>query len=158
MSSLLNTFTVLFFACLFFGQATPCGPRISTAEVVRFLAPPYPRAAKDNRIIGTTVSEVSVAGDGSISDVRTVRAHPVFETYVKDALKQWRFRPTVHEYKLKVSIIFAFDEACEGTDKDPITSETHVSADLPTAVHVVTGLKCLELHSNAIKNADSPGL
>ena len=113
--------------------------------VVKFVAPAYPRAAKDQRISGKTITRVSVGRDGSVKELNTVLAHPIFKQYVLDALSQWQFKPAVHEYALEITCLFELDQAkCEGTDLHPITSETHVSAELPSVVHIRTGLQCIE--------------
>jgi hypothetical protein len=97
---------------------------------------------------GTAVAEISVARDGSLS-VQRIQAHPVFEKPVRDALERWRFGPAGQEEKLQVTVRFEFDETWEGTDKHPLTAETRVSAELPSMVHVVTGLKGLEVTNSS---------
>jgi Gram-negative bacterial TonB protein C-terminal len=99
-------------------------------------------------MMGKTVSEISVGLDGSVRDVQTVRAHPVFANPVRDALKQWRFRPGQLEYELEMTVSFVFDDACEGSDKHPITAESRVSAEFPNLVHIVTSLPCKEVSSS----------
>jgi hypothetical protein len=99
-------------------------------------------------MMGKTVSEISVGLDGSVRDVQTVRAHPVFANPVRDALKQWRFRPGQLEYELEMTVSFEFDDACEGSDKHPITAESRVSAEFPNLVHIVTSLPCKEVSSS----------
>jgi TonB family protein len=119
-------------------QAPTSELEASSAVVVRFVAPPYPRVAKDNRMMGTTVSELSVALDGSVSGVRTIQAHKIFENAVTSALKQWHFKPQNQRYKLEVTVRFEFDDGRNCTNQ----SETLVSADLPNFVRVKTGLPC----------------
>lgn len=110
-------------------------------SIVSFVAPPYPRAAKDQRIQGTTVTRITVAPDGTVTAATTVSAHPVFEKYVVDALKQWRFKASSQEHTFEVTCRFEFyDEDC----KKALTPETLVSAELPTLVRVKTGLQCIE--------------
>ena|SRR5215467_3371191 len=144
MKTLLGGLAISLFGLFFLGQAPSPMPNSSDPIVVKFVAPPYPRAAKDQRMMGKAVSEISVGLDGSVRDVQTVRAHPVFANPVKDALKQWRFRPGNQEYELEITVSFEFDDACEGSDKHPITAESRVSADFPNLVHIVTSLPCTE--------------
>jgi TonB family protein len=145
MKTLLGSLAILFFALFIFGQAPSSSADSSDAVVMKFVAPPYPRKARDSRIVGTTVSEISVGLDGSVRKVRTIRAHQAFESPVSDALKEWRFRPGKQEYKLEITVSFEFDDACAGTDKHPLTSETRVSAEFPTLVHIVTSPQCVEV-------------
>jgi TonB family protein len=116
---------------------------------VTFVAPAYPRAAKDQRIMGTTLTAVTVTSEGHVADAKTVRAHPVFADYVLSALRQWQFRPSHTAHKLNVTVEFELlDDCSEGTDKHPITSETYVSAELPTVVHVRTAARCVETYNS----------
>src|SRR6266404_3618278 len=150
MKTLLGGFTILLFGLFSLGQASTSNS--SDPIVVKFVAPPYPRAAKDQRMMGTTVSEISVGTDGSVRDVQAIRAHPVFASPVRDALKQWRFRAGNQEYRLEMTVSFEFDDACEGTDKHPITAESRVSAEFPNLVHIVTSLPCKEVSTSDRKD------
>jgi hypothetical protein len=95
--------------------------------------------------MGKTLTRLTINRDGLVTEAKTIVAHRVFEDYVLEALKQWRFKPTDHEYTLEVTCLFEFTEGkCEGSDLHPITSETHVSAELPTVVNIRTGLQCIE--------------
>jgi len=114
-------------AALLFAQA-PVTAEKDMPALVTFVAPAYPRAAKDKRIMGTTLTRITVNGDGTVTEAKTIRAHPVFEDYVLEALKQWRFKPSDQEHAFQVTCSFEIVDECEGTDKHPITSETHVSA------------------------------
>jgi TonB family protein len=108
-----------------------------------FVAPAYPRAAKDLRIMGTTVTHIIINRDGVVTHVTTIKGHPVFVGYVVEALKKWRFKPSDQQHTLEVTCSFELrSDKCEGTNKHPITSETHVSAELPTIVHIETGVQC----------------
>jgi TonB family protein len=99
--------------------------------------------------MGKTLTHITVNRDGAVTEVKTISAHPVFENYVLEALKQWRFKPSAQEHTLQVTCPFEFmDDKCEGTYKHPVTSETHVSADLPTVVHIKAGLQCLEISNS----------
>lgn len=124
---------------------TPDPADIDVPAVINFVAPSYPRAAKDNRIMGTTLTDITVSAEGRVSDAKIISAHPLFANYVLSALKQWRFRASHAEYHLKVTVQFdLLDDCSEGTDKHPLTSETFVSAELPGIVHVRTAARCIE--------------
>lgn len=116
------------------------------AELVHFVAPAYPRAAKDQRIMGTTVTRVTVRTDGAVGAATTVRSHPIFENYVLEALKQWKFKPSSHEHTLEITCSFEFyDEDCD----KPLTPETSVSAELPTMIRIRSGLQCVQASTSA---------
>jgi TonB family protein len=122
-------------AAILFAQA-PVAAEKDMSAVVTFVALAYPRAAKGKRILGTTLTRITVNRDGTVTEVKTISAHSVFEAYVLGALQQWRFKPSDQEHTLQVTSSFEFDDKCEGTNQHPTTSETHVSAELPTVVHV----------------------
>lgn len=105
----------------------------------------YPRAAKNQRIQGKTLTRITINRDGAVTEAKTISAHAVFEEYVVKALRQWRFKPSDEEHTLQVTCLFEFDDECEGTDIHPITAETHVSAELPTVVHIKTDSPCVEI-------------
>ena len=141
MSVALSTLT---FASLLFAQAPPTAENDIPA-VVTFVAPAYPRTARDQRRMGKTLTRVTVNRDGTVTGGKTISANPVFEGYVLEALRQWRFKPSDQEHTLQVTCSFELiDDKCEGTNQHPITSETHVSAELPTVVHIKTGVQCVE--------------
>jgi TonB family protein len=71
--------------------------------VIRFVAPAYPRAAKDSRIYGKTITVIVVGRDGVVTQAQTVVAHPVFEQQVLEALKQWRFARSDQEHRFQVT-------------------------------------------------------
>jgi|GEM_PF-2457824 len=119
----------------------PCAQAalINRLQVKKFVAPPYPVAARKNRMQGTTVAEVLVRPDGTTSFVRMVMAHSVFRDYVEAALKQWTFEPAQTSGDLKVTVSFKLD-GCDETRAES-SIETHVEANLPNFVEVRT---CLE--------------
>jgi TonB family protein len=133
---------ILIFTAMFLAQPDSIDKTIPA--VLTFVAPAYPRAAKDRRIMGKTVTQILVNRDGVVTEVKTISANPVFESQVVEALKKWRFQSSDREHTIQVVYSFEFDDECEGTNKHPITPETHVSAELPTVVHIKTGLQCLE--------------
>jgi TonB family protein len=112
-----------------------------TPRLVHFVAPPYPRQAKDQSLIGTASFMVTVAKSGTVSAVKTISSHPVFEKPVTDAIAQWRFEPAAEVYNFAVTFTFEFyDEPCD----KPLTPETRVVADLPTSVTIRTGQQCVK--------------
>ena len=135
-------------ASLVFAQS-PSVSEKDVPTVLTFVAPAFPRAAKDQRKMGKTITRIKISAEGSVTEVKTVSANVVFENYVLEALKQWRFQPSEKEHVLEVTCSFEFiQNECEGTNLHPMTSETYVSAELPTVVHIKTGLQCLETNNS----------
>jgi hypothetical protein len=60
-------------------------------------------------------------------------------------VKNWRFEPSERTHKIQVTFSFELKNAeCEGTDKHSERQEIHVSAELPTLVHIQAGVQCVE--------------
>ena len=114
-----------------------------TPAVTTFVAPPYPQAARNARTEAKTLTRIAVNRDGVVTKAETISAHPVFQTEVWVALKQWRFKPSRREHTLQVTCIFEFTdyERCNGAARPP-TLETHISAELPAVVHIKTDVPC----------------
>jgi TonB family protein len=142
MSARTSIVTLLFAPLL--GAQAPATAENDTPVVVRFVAPAYPKAAKDARIAGVTTTQVFVDRDGVVTSTKTIVAHRVFEDYVLEALKQWRFKATGQVQTLRISCRFELMPECEDGNKSPTASETYVSAELPTVVHIKTRLPCFE--------------
>ena len=75
--------------------AEPAPVRRSTPVGVRTPQPEYPRAAIRAGITGEVTVEISIAADGSVSNVRVVRAQPrgEFERGVTQTVRNWQFEP-----------------------------------------------------------------
>src|SRR4051794_15005160 len=82
----------------FLRAQTPIRIDSDVPAVVTFVAPAYPRIAKDGRIMGTTVTDITVSAEGRVSDAKIISAHPVFANYVLSALRQWQFRASQGEH------------------------------------------------------------
>ena len=67
----------------------------SSLERVRYVAPEYPRDARERGISGWVDLEFTVMPDGSVADVTIVSAEPVgvFEQAAIQAVSRWRYRP-----------------------------------------------------------------
>jgi protein TonB len=58
-------------------------------------APVYPAIAQSARVSGVVVLEAVIAEDGSVRDVRVLRSIPLLDQAAIDAVRQWRFTPTL---------------------------------------------------------------
>ncbi|MEZ4221296.1 MAG: energy transducer TonB [Polyangiaceae bacterium] len=59
--------------------------------------PPYPSEARAGGVEGTVTVRFLVSRAGSVSDVRVVQGHPLLNSAVISAVKQWRFQPGTFE-------------------------------------------------------------
>lgn len=82
--------------------AEPVGParvRVGGAvrepRKVRHVAPVYPPLAVAARVQGSVRLECVIGEDGRVSDVVVVQGHPLLEAAAVEAVRQWRYRPTL---------------------------------------------------------------
>lgn len=91
-------------------QPAPVQPAVRTNfTIVGKVVPVFPRDAIRRGIErGEIVAHVFVAKDGSVKEVRIIRASPprVFDREVIRALSQWRFAPDVSDFIAEVPIDF----------------------------------------------------
>lgn len=78
----------------------PAGPiKISTgiaeANLIRKVMPVYPPLAKSARVQGTVEFTAVISKEGIIENLQVVRGHPLLIQAAKEAVLQWRYRPTL---------------------------------------------------------------
>jgi protein TonB len=54
----------------------------------------YPALAKSARVQGTVEFNAVISKDGKIENLQLVRGHPLLVNAAKEAVLQWRYRPT----------------------------------------------------------------
>lgn len=64
-------------------------------RLIHRVDPVYPDKARELGLGGAVRLRVAVARDGSIEDVKALSGHPLLAEAATDAVKQWRYRPTV---------------------------------------------------------------
>jgi periplasmic protein TonB len=62
---------------------------------IRDVAPRYPTIAQASRVEGVVILEAVIAEDGSVQDVRVLRSKPPLDDAAVEAVRQWRFTPTL---------------------------------------------------------------
>jgi len=62
---------------------------------IRDVAPRYPAIAQSSRVEGVVILEAVIAEDGSVQDVRVLRSKPLLDEAAVEAVRQWRFTPTL---------------------------------------------------------------
>ena len=58
-------------------------------------APVYPAIARTAHVQGIVILEATIGEDGVVRDVRVLRSIPLLDAAAVDAVKQWRFTPTL---------------------------------------------------------------
>lgn len=57
--------------------------------------PTYPQEAKDAKVTGVVIVDATIDADGSVSKVDVVRSIPLLDEAAVDAVRQWKFSPTL---------------------------------------------------------------
>ena len=89
------------------GKQAPPSPPSSKSQRIRLsgsvlennlihrVPPTYPPLAKLARVTGTVVLQVTVSKDGRVQDLRAISGHPLLVQSAMDAVRQWRYRPSL---------------------------------------------------------------
>jgi TonB family protein len=95
------------------GPPLKVGGNIRPPRKITHVNPVYPQSMKDAGIEGAVPLEAVIAGDGSVQTVRVLTAgvHPDLAIAAVDAVRQWKFEPTLLNgkpvpIKMKVTIEF----------------------------------------------------
>lgn len=71
------------------------GGNVQQAMLISQPRPAYPALAKQARISGTVRFTAVIGRDGAIANLTLVSGHPLLVQAAQDAVKQWRYRPTL---------------------------------------------------------------
>lgn len=73
----------------------PVGGVIRPPQRLHDVAPRYPTIARSAGIAGVVILEAVIAEDGTVRDVKVLRSVPLLDQAAVDAVRQWRFTPTL---------------------------------------------------------------
>jgi len=81
-------------------KAAPTGPvqiggRVAEANLIRKVQPVYPPLAKSARVQGTVEFTATISKEGNIENLTLVRGHPLLVNAAKEAVQQWKYKPTL---------------------------------------------------------------
>jgi TonB family protein len=71
------------------------GGNVQKAKMVHMVMPKYPYEAQAQKVQGTVVLHTVIDYDGSILDLQWVSGPPELKDAAVDAVKQWRYEPTL---------------------------------------------------------------
>ena len=71
------------------------GGQVQAAMAISRPQPIYPPLAKQARIQGVVRLEAQISKQGTIENLKVISGHPLLVQSALDAVKQWRYRPTV---------------------------------------------------------------
>ena len=68
---------------------------IQAARLVHKVMPVYPEIPRRAGITGVVEIEAIIAKDGTMRSLQVLSGHPLLITAALDAVKQWRYKPTL---------------------------------------------------------------
>ncbi|MGJ5813391.1 energy transducer TonB [Paludibaculum fermentans] len=71
------------------------GSTVQEARIISRKIPEYPRLALQTRQQGTVTFTAIISRDGTIQHLQLISGHPLFVQAATEAVKQWRYRPTL---------------------------------------------------------------
>ena len=63
--------------------------------MIKKVQPQYPPLAKSARVQGTVEFTAVISKEGKIENLKLVRGHPLLVNAAKEAVLQWRYKPTM---------------------------------------------------------------
>ena len=76
-------------------QRVRVGGSVQHAKLIRQVRPRYPPLAVQARIQGTVILEATISELGLVEDLRVIKGHPLLTERALEAVRQWRYKPTV---------------------------------------------------------------
>jgi len=76
-------------------QRVRVGGNVQQARLINMIRPVYPPLAKQARISGTVRLHAIISKDGTVYQLEVVSGHPLLVQAALDAVRQWRYQPTL---------------------------------------------------------------
>jgi len=76
-------------------SAPVAGGKVAPAQLVYRKEPVYPTAARQMNVKGQVTLEATIGPDGKVRAVRIVSGHPLLAQAAKQAVMEWRYKPTL---------------------------------------------------------------
>ena len=88
------------------------GGNVQAAHLVNRVQPIYPPLARQTRISGTVKLHAIIGKSGAVEQLQVVSGHPLLVQSALDAVKQWRYQPTLLngepvEVDTEIDVIFS---------------------------------------------------
>src|ERR1041385_1962224 len=71
------------------------GGMVQAANLIYQVNPVYPPLARQARVRGVVLMEAVISREGLIESLRVVSGHPLLNQVALDAVRQWKYRPTM---------------------------------------------------------------
>lgn len=92
-------------------QAGLSSGRVKPATVIKKTDPVYPPEAMQEGTEAVVILEALVAEDGTVTGVRIVKGHQLFDEAAMNAVREWRYSPALlngQPYPCRVTVTFVF--------------------------------------------------
>jgi protein TonB len=110
-------------------QRIRVSPADQEGKLVYKPAPKYPDVAGDAHVEGTVLLDAVFGADGRVQDVKLINGHPLLVPAAMNAVRRWRYRPTVVNGKpVEVQTEIAVNFNLRPTATPPPTSSTNDAA------------------------------
>src|SRR5262249_31631571 len=91
---------------------TRVGGAVQAAKLVNRVQPIYPALARQTRVSGTVKLHAIIGKGGVVEELQAVSGHPLLVQSAIDAVKQWRYQPTLIngepvEVDTEIDVVFA---------------------------------------------------
>ena len=135
------------------------GGNVQAAKIIHKVQPIYPQNALTAHVQGTVVLHVVVARDGIVLDVQYVSGPELLTGPAMDAVRQWRYAPTLLngepvEVDTNVSVVFAIGDSKaappDEQDSAPKEIDPQFRADVMELLEI---MKFKELFANSVKES-----
>jgi TonB family protein len=123
------------------------GGQIKPPVKVRDVKPVYPPIALSSGVQGVVIIEATIDGGGDVVDTRVLRGQPLLDEAALDAVRQWRFQPTMLNGApvpviMTLTVNFTLDKGPSG--EPPVAVATQMAPPPPPpppAPELVDGVK-----------------
>lgn len=92
------------------GPARVEPPPVAELRLVEHVAPIYPPLAKQARIQGKVVMDITVDTDGKVVNIKVVMGHPLLVQAAMDAAKQWVYERPANQSIVRATSFFTLDQ------------------------------------------------
>ncbi|MGE0450473.1 MAG: energy transducer TonB [Vicinamibacterales bacterium] len=79
--------------------AVRVGGSVKPPTRTKVVKPEYPPNARQSRVQGVVILEVTIGTDGKVKATKTLKSVPQLDTAASDAVKKWEYQPTVIDGK-----------------------------------------------------------
>ena len=105
----------------------------ASPKKITHVDPIYPELARQARVQGIVMVQITLGSDGRVSQARVIRSVPMLDQAALDAVRQWQYDAGELKAPLKLVVSVPFSLAGAGATA-PITRPQSVSPEQPAAV------------------------